>query len=167
MQDIPPHNNVLKICEYIKKDVGKSLQLWLILELCKLGDLKTFVQNTQLDVKQKLDLFLQSSNGLNHLHKNKLVHQDIKLENILVHGPSDGPVIKIANFGMSRIIEREMTNMTALGTNAYMAPELYNKDKPSAGKGVDTFSLALTFWTILDPKDGSAETPRKGEHFSC
>jgi serine/threonine protein kinase len=117
-------------------------------------------------MKQMLDLFLQSSKGLNHLHKHKLVHRDIKLQNILVQGPSDCPVVKIADFGISRIIERELTNMTALGTNAYMAPELFSKDKPSAGQGVDTFSLAITFWTILDPKDGSTGTPRKGEHFS-
>ena len=163
MKDLPPHENVLKLLQYTKKEVKENLQLWLIVEKCQLGDLGKFAQTNRLDLKQKVDLFLQCAKGLNHIHEHNLVHRDIKMENILVHGSSENPVIKIADFGISRAIEREMTNMTTMGTSSYKAPELHKTGKPLAGRPVDTFSLAVTFYTILDPPEGETITPAKGE----
>jgi serine/threonine protein kinase len=164
MRQLPPHENTVKFYDYIKKDMGETFQLWIMLEKCDLGDLEKFSTTQKLDVKKTLDLFLQAAKGLQHIHANKLVHRDIKLKNILVHGTKDNPVVKIADFGVSRVIQGKSTNMTMIGTESTMAPELFKdgkEGKTKAGQEVDTFSLAVSILSILDPQDASTEY--KGE----
>ena len=168
MKTLPDHENVLKILDYIKKDVGDDMQLWLILEYCSQGHLGQFAQHNQLSLAQKVDLMLQCTKGLQHIHQNKLVHRDIKLQNILVDGSPENPQVKVADFGISRIVEHfqehSMTAMTPIGTPKYKAPELFaNIQKASANKSVDTFSLGISFLILLDLQEGSDIPPLTGE----
>ena len=168
MKALPHHENVLKLLDYIKKDAGDNTQLWLILEYCSQGHLGQFAQRNHLSLAQKVDLMLQCAKGLQHIHQNKMVHRDIKLQNILVDGSADNPQVKVADFGISRIVEHvqehSKTAMTPIGTPKYKAPELFaNVQKASANKSVDTFSLGVSFLTLLDLQEGSDIPPLTGE----
>ena len=170
MLKLPKHDNVLKGLDYVKKSTpGKYIHIWLILEFCSLGTLGEYVKTFALTVAQKVDLMLQSVMGVRHLHQHKLIHRDIKLDNILVTGSADQPQIKIADFGESKFIEHinehSMRKMTFRGTKSYMAPELSRKAKdnrPSYNMSADTFSLAVTFLTVLEAKKGTDPLPPKG-----
>ena len=168
MKRLPDHENVLKILDYIKKDTGENMQFWFILEYCSQGHLGQFVQRHSLSLAQKVDLMLQCSKGLQHIHQHKMVHRDIKLQNILVDGSPENPQVKLADFGILRIAEHvhehSKTAMTPIGTPKYKAPELFaNVQKASANKSVDTFSLGVSFLTLLDLQEGSDIPPLTGE----
>ena len=107
MRSIPDNDHTLKIVDYIKIDIGEHLEIWIILEFCKLGDLAVFARRNKLTLCQKIDLMLQSSKGVAHLHnlQKAIIHRDIKPGNILVTGSTGSPVIKIADFGESRFFE--------------------------------------------------------------
>ena len=168
MKMLPDHENVLKILDYITKDAGDNMQLWLILEYCSQGHLGQFAQRNHLSLAQKVDLMLQCTKGLQHIHQNKMVHRDIKLQNILVDGSPDNPKVKVADFGISRIVEHvqehSKTAMTPIGTPKYKAPELFsNGQKASANKSVDTFSLGVSFLVLLNLQESSDIPPLTGE----
>ena len=112
MMDVPDHENVVKILDYIKKEIVKKkvfLQIWLILEFCPLGSLGEFAEKTVLSTIEKIDIISQSAYGVHHLHHlkpNSITHRDIKLSNILVSGSEERPVVKIADFGEAKFIDR-------------------------------------------------------------
>ena len=91
------------------------------------------------------DITRQILQGLKYLHDNKIVHGDIKPQNILVS--SDGRV-KIADFGISKIIQvnEEQFNSTA-GTPAFMAPEVC-AGKIYDGRSADVYAVGATLFCI-------------------
>ena len=103
MRSIPDNDNTLKIIDYIKVDVGKDWEIWIILEYCSLGDLCVFTRENKLTLSQKIDLMWQSSRGVAHLDnlERAVIHRDIKPGNTLVNGSTDAPVVKIADYGES------------------------------------------------------------------
>ena len=172
MRSIPDNDNTLKIIDYIKVDIGKDWEIWIILEYCSLGDLSAFARENKLTLSQKVDLMLQSSRGIAHLHNlpRGVIHRDIKPGNILVNGSTDAPVVKIADYGESRFFEgsreQSVRNMTIAGTFPYMAPELFSDaatNGPAQNKAVDIFALAVSFHYLLDAEQGVYTQPIQGK----
>ena len=68
---------------------------------------------------------------LEYLHKNAILHRDIKLDNILLTSEGD---VKICDFGVSKLVpNKNATQMEQCGTPAYIAPEVFR------GKGYKGF----------------------------
>ena len=171
MRSIPDNDNTLKIIDYIKVDIGKHLEIWIVLEFCGLGDLSVFGRENKLTLSQKVDLMLQSAKGIAHLHSlpKAIIHRDVKPANILVSGSIGAPLIKIADFGESRFFEgskeQSVRNMTIAGTFPYMAPELFSDKKtnrPAHNKAVDVFALAISFHYLLNAEQGVYTQPIEG-----
>ena len=168
MMEIPDHENVLKILDYIKKEIVKEktfIQIWLILEFCPLGHLGEFAEKNSLSTIKKVDIMLQSACGVHHLHTLKpkgITHRDIKLSNMLVSGSKKTPVIKIADFGEAKFIDRFRSKSLPVhsvrGAFPFMAPELFSlsvdKKEPSYGKSVDVYSLGVSSLAVLDAQEG-------------
>ena len=170
MLQIPDHENVVKRLDYLKKEVGNFIHVWLILEFCTLGPLGKYASGNALTLAQKVDLMLQGTRGLAHLHSNKLIHRDLKPDNILINGSLDRPIVKIADFGESKFLERiqehSMKKMTMRGTWSYMAPELFEKtkdNKPAYNMKADVFSLGVSWLTLLEAEEGVFMQAWKGK----
>ena len=177
MMDIPDHENVVKILDYVKKEIVKKkifIQIWLILEFCPLGNLGEFTRKKSLSTIKKVDIMLQSAYGVHHLHHLEpkgITHRDIKLANIFVTGSQMRPVIKIGDFGEAKFIDRIKGKSLAVhsvrGTFPFMAPELFSlsvdKEEPSYGKSVDVFSLGVSSLAVLDAQEGSPVLAITGE----
>ena len=177
MMRMPEHENVIRILDYIKRDIKekKVIQIWLIMELCPLGTLASFSESTLLTTIEKINLMLQSARGVRHLHHlkpNPIIHRDIKLTNILVSGSEESPIIKIADFGEARFIDRmQLGASLALhsirGTQRYWAPEMFSisvhEKEPSYGKSVDVYSLGVSSLALLEKQEGSPIRVRTGE----
>ena len=72
-----------------------------------------------------MQIFVQLLLGLNFLHRNQIDHRDIKPLNILMF--NNALNVKIADFGMSKLINSEETKMSEeIGTKIYWAPELFD-----------------------------------------
>lgn len=81
--------------------------------------------------------------GFHHLYKHKILHRDLKLANILLH---DG-IVKIADFGFSKILGEEELAATMLGSPLNMAPEVLQNQEYS--NKADIYSLGVCYYWML------------------
>jgi serine/threonine protein kinase len=130
----------------------------LISEYCEGGTLFDILHNRpeiELCWKQKIKILLDVAKGMNYLHhcKPSIVHRDLKSLNLLlaekVEDEFDTPIVKIADFGMSKIKENvDNTAMTAnAGTYHWMAPEVL--DGNSYNEKVDVYSYGIVMFEVV------------------
>ena len=120
----------------------------MVFEQCRYGDLLDFMKGhgAVLETKLLKFIFLQVCEGLKALHtKAQLCHLDIKLENVLI---SEEGTVKLCDFGMVQSTEDQL--VISQGTQAYMAPEVFNKNAHETYKGIpaDIHSLGVLLWTL-------------------
>ena len=116
------HNSVVKLYETF--ETGRHILL--VMELCAGGDMLNFVRKRKkLDEPTAKVLFKQVIEGIGYIHSQKILHRDIKLDNILLDGKGG---VKIADFGVSKTVKPGETMYEQSGTPAYIAPEII-KDK--------------------------------------
>jgi formylglycine-generating enzyme required for sulfatase activity/serine/threonine protein kinase/RNA polymerase subunit RPABC4/transcription elongation factor Spt4 len=121
--------------------------------------------DNELRLKRGLELFKQACMGVEAIHKQGLVHLDLKPGNILLTGDPENPVVKIADFGLSRSMQkagqRQALYRDGIGTPAYMAPEQILAARwKDVGKEADLYALGMIVYELLDgdlPYSGSAE----------
>jgi len=92
---------------------------------------------------------LQLSLGLEHIHSQNLIHRDIKPENVLIKFSNGIPIVKWADFGLSKTIMREECILSGpRGTNWYWAPEIwkiwkYNNRRLDKSKKTDKKMMTI------------------------
>ena len=102
-------------------DINKtSNNIYLVMEYCEGGDLMNLCEKTKLPEEEAVAIFLQILNGFKTLVKNKIIHRDFKLANVLCKNG----VIKIADFGFAKILDDDSFTKTVLGSPLNMAPEI-------------------------------------------
>ena len=144
------HPNILKIYDVV--DEGNLI--WIFMEYCPEGDLKTFWGKSELNLEQQMDIMMQLAEGLEYLHDNNVIHRDIKPGNILV-ASSDPLRIKLTDFDLSKFLgdDYETSNMSSnVGTAVFKAPEFFLKTverKISYHRSADIFSLGLTYLAMI------------------
>ncbi len=74
----------------------------------------------RLEVSEALRIAAQICDGLSELHKHRVVHRDLKPDNVVIQPNGD---VKLVDFGLARRIDPDATVTVAAGTPAYMAPE--------------------------------------------
>jgi len=112
------HNSIVKIYETFET----TNYLIIIMEHISGGDLLTFVKKRSKLTEQHAKLiFRQIIEGLQYIHSQRVVHQDIKLDNILIDLNNN---IKICDFGVSKQIKKGEVIYDQCGTPAYIAPEI-------------------------------------------
>ncbi|XP_032815481.1 serine/threonine-protein kinase 35-like isoform X2 [Petromyzon marinus] len=82
---------------------GNSYYLWLVMEYCDGGDMNGYLLSRQPDHWLNTSFAMQLSRAVAFLHRNSIVHRDLKPDNILVAENSGRPVLKVADFGLSKI----------------------------------------------------------------
>jgi WNK lysine deficient protein kinase len=104
----------------------ENLKFIFITELMSSGSLRSFIHKAHLVSKKAIKSYaIQILHGLKHLHENKepIVHRDIKLDNMFFHG-TEGRV-KIGDFGLATMLNKDEKPLTVIGTPHFMAPELF------------------------------------------
>ncbi|XP_072957770.1 serine/threonine-protein kinase 52-like [Typha angustifolia] len=111
------------------------------------GTLKQYLiknRRRKLAYKIVIQLALDLSRGLCYLHSRKIVHRDVKTENMLLDSHRN---LKIADFGVARVEAQNPKDMTGeTGTLGYMAPEVLD-GKPYNRK-CDVYSFGICLWEI-------------------
>ena len=138
------HNNVVQM-----KEVFEDKQkMYLVTELVEGGELfdrirhkKVFSEYTSFFITRQL------LDAVKYLHDVGIVHRDIKPENILLTDDSEIPTIKLADFGLSKLVGPNDKLRTACGTLAYVAPEVLMQRPYS--KPVDVWSIGIVTYLML------------------
>ena len=110
------------------------------------GDLLGFIRKRgKLSESMTKVIFRQIMEGLRYIHKKKIVHRDIKLDNILIDLTN---TVKICDFGVSKRIDKGDIMYDHCGTPAYIAPEIF-KNRGYEGFSCDTWSAGVTLYYML------------------
>ncbi|KAL6659605.1 hypothetical protein ACP70R_003645 [Stipagrostis hirtigluma subsp. patula] len=113
------------------------------------GNLYDFLhkQNNFLELRTILRIAISISKGMDYLHRNNIIHRDLKTANLLI---GYDQVVKIADFGVARHGSQEGQMTAETGTYRWMAPEIINH-KPYDHKA-DIFSFAIVLWELATSK---------------
>jgi len=133
--------------------------LYLVIELVSGGEL--FDKITEIGAyseKTAAQLVYNICSAVHYLHERNIAHRDLKPTNLLLKSPDDLTNVKIADFGLSKIVGDNTMMQTACGTPIYVAPEVlsgeaYEKEVDMWSIGVITYILLCGFPPFFD--DGS------------
>ncbi|XP_017657234.2 serine/threonine-protein kinase Nek5 isoform X1 [Nannospalax galili] len=136
----------------------ESSRLLIVMEYCDGGDLMKRIQRQRgilFSEDQILGWFVQISLGLKHIHDRKILHRDIKAQNIFLS--KNGMVAKLGDFGIARVLNTSMElARTCVGTPYYLSPEIC-QNKPYNNK-TDIWSLGCVLYelcTLKHPFEGN------------
>ncbi|XP_034029028.1 serine/threonine-protein kinase 35 [Thalassophryne amazonica] len=148
--------------------------LWFVMEFCDGGDLNHYILSRRPDPQTNRDFMHQLTSAVAFLHKNNIVHRDLKPDNILVSQKSGLPVLKVADFGLSKVCagfnpagktceDEPAGGMDSRGTNHgninkfwlsstcgsdfYMAPEVWEGHYTAKA---DIFALGIIVWAMIE-----------------
>uniref|UniRef100_A0A674CXP7 non-specific serine/threonine protein kinase n=1 Tax=Salmo trutta TaxID=8032 RepID=A0A674CXP7_SALTR len=116
---------------FVKKSPpGHDDQLWLVMEFCGAGSVTDLVKNTKGNsLKEDWIAYIcrEILRGLSHLHQHKVIHRDIKGQNVLL---TENAEVKLVDFGVSAQLDRTVGRRnTFIGTPYWMAPEVIACDE--------------------------------------
>jgi eukaryotic-like serine/threonine-protein kinase len=124
-------------------------QPYLVMEYVPGEPITRYSDEKNLNLKQRLALFMQACEGVQHAHQKAIIHRDLKPANILVIEVDGQPTPRIIDFGLARAIELKGAPETeaVAGTPGYMSPE------QAAGGDIDTrtdvYSLGVVLYELL------------------
>ena len=148
------HTNIVKVLDY----GGEEGVPYLVMEFIQGGTLKEFL-NQPYPYQQAAAILAPIARALDYVHKQKIIHRDVKPSNILI-GENDQPML--SDFGVIKLLEKTEENDIAtgvgIGTPDYMSPE------QGMGKDVDfradIYALGVVFYEMITgQKPFAADTP--------
>uniref|UniRef100_H2V8Y0 non-specific serine/threonine protein kinase n=1 Tax=Takifugu rubripes TaxID=31033 RepID=H2V8Y0_TAKRU len=164
LRSLSNHPNVVKFFGmFFKSDNLSGGQLWLVLELCNGGSVTELIKGL-LGRGRRLQepvisyILYSALLGLQHLHNNRIIHRDVKGNNILL--TTDGGV-KLVDFGVSaQLTSARLRRNTSVGTPFWMAPEVIACEQQydySYDARCDVWSLGITAIELADGDPPLAE----------
>uniref|UniRef100_A0AAR2LRZ3 Calcium/calmodulin-dependent protein kinase type IV n=1 Tax=Pygocentrus nattereri TaxID=42514 RepID=A0AAR2LRZ3_PYGNA len=138
------HPNIIRLKEIFETETEISL----ILELVTGGELfDRIVERGYYSERDAAHVIKQILEAVAYLHENGVVHRDLKPENLLYADLSIDAPLKIADFGLSKIIDEQVTMKTVCGTPGYCAPEILRGN--AYGPEVDMWSVGVILYILL------------------
>ena len=135
------HENIILLLDWFETDSD-----FVVVTQFAYGELfEIFQDDKRLPEAQVGNIARQLVKALNYLHSQKVIHRDMKPQNVLV---SSNGTVKLCDFGFARALSSHTTVLTSIkGTPLYMAPELV-QEKPYDG-GVDLWSLGVICYELF------------------
>jgi eukaryotic-like serine/threonine-protein kinase len=129
---------------------------YFVMELVRGIPITAFAEEKRLSVKQRLELFMQVCNAIQHAHQKGIIHRDIKPSNVMITMIDARPVPKVIDFGVAKAIEQRLTEKTLftsygqmIGTPAYMSPEQAELSGQDVDTRSDIYSLGCLLYELL------------------
>src|SRR5438874_11632137 len=150
------HSNIAKVLDAGTAENGRP---YFVMELVRGIRITEYCDQNHLDTKQRLGLFIQVCNAVQHAHQKGIIHRDIKPSNILVTLHDGVPVPKVIDFGIAKASEGRLTDLTVytelrqfIGTPAYMSPEQAEMSGLDIDTRSDIYSLGVLLYELLTGK---------------
>lgn len=145
------HPNIVTFWESFSEASKGVSYLWIVMEFADGGDLSNLIKNRRgqlISESQVLQLFVQISLAMKHVHDRKILHRDLKAQNIFL---TKSGIIKLGDFGIARVLRNtgELA-CTQIGTPYYMSPEIM--DNKRYNSKTDIWSLGCVLYELLTLK---------------
>jgi WD40 repeat protein/serine/threonine protein kinase len=147
------HPNIAKVFDAGATDSGRP---YFVMELVRGVRITQFCDERQVPLRQRLDLFVQVCQAIQHAHQKGIIHRDIKPSNILVTLKDGVPVPKVIDFGIAKATHASLTDKTLftmfeqfIGTPAYMSPEQAEVRGVDIDTRSDIYSLGVVLYELL------------------
>ena len=118
--------------------------------------IQEYCDTHRLNTRERLELFLQVCEGVQHAHQKGIIHRDLKASNVLVGIQDDRPVPKIIDFGVAKATARPLTDQAVftefgqlIGTPEYMSPEQVEMSGLDIDTRTDIYSLGVLLYELL------------------
>ncbi len=156
------HPNIARVLDAGATPTGRP---YFVMELVRGEPVTEYCDTNSLSTRERLELFAQVCNAVQHSHQKGVIHRDIKPGNVLVTVSDGKPIPKVIDFGIAKATSARLTEKTLftehrqlIGTPEYMSPEQAEMTGVDIDTRSDIFSLGvllyelLTGTTPLDPK---------------
>ena len=157
------HPHIAKVLDGGVTQAGRP---WFAMEFVKGEPITAFCDRHHLGLHERLELFLQVCDAVQHAHMRGIIHRDLKPGNILVSKVEGaGAVAKVIDFGIAKALSTRLADQSAhtgigqmIGTPEYMSPEQAEPDATDIDTRADVFALGVVLYELLagttpfDPK---------------
>jgi serine/threonine protein kinase len=147
------HPNIAKVLDGGTTAEGRP---YFVMELVRGTRITDFCDEGRLDVRERLGLFVNVCQAVQHAHQKGVIHRDLKPSNVLVTLHDDKPVPKVIDFGVAKALGQELTDKTLftgfaqmLGTPAYMSPEQAQMSGLDVDTRSDVYALGVLLYELL------------------
>nr|XP_023027860.1 ovarian-specific serine/threonine-protein kinase Lok-like [Leptinotarsa decemlineata] len=128
-------------------------EVYIVLDYMKGGELTNrILSNTPLSESNVKFLFYQMVLAVQFLHGKGITHRDLKPENVLLFSEEIETLVKVSDFGLSKVTEGDDMMTTICGTMNYIAPEILDNRIPEYNKQVDVWSLGVILFYMLSKR---------------
>jgi serine/threonine protein kinase/tetratricopeptide (TPR) repeat protein len=129
---------------------------YFVMELVKGVPMSRFCNDNALTIRERLVLFEQVCQAIQHAHQKGIIHRDIKPSNVLVAMQDGKPLPKVIDFGLAKATEQPLTEHslftqigTIVGTLEYMSPEQADFGAQGIDTRADIYSLGVLLYELL------------------
>ncbi len=138
------HPNIIRL-----EDTFESPdRIYIIMEMMKGGELFDYVvEKGTLSEEEASVLVRKITSAVAHMHSLDIIHRDLKPENLLLTSKGPDAEIKLIDFGLAKVVQRETVASSFLGTKGYLAPEMLQRH--SYDKAIDMWALGVIVFVLL------------------
>ena len=147
------HPNIAKVLEAGATGAGRP---YFVMELVRGIRITDYCDQNNLSTEERLKLFIQVCQAIQHAHQKGVIHRDVKPSNILVTLHDGVAVPKVIDFGIAKAIEQRLTDKTLftefrafVGTPAYTSPEQAEMSGLDIDTRSDIYSLGVLLYELL------------------
>lgn len=147
------HPNIARVLDAGATETGRP---YFVMELVYGVKITEYCDQNRLGMRERLELFIQVCNAVQHAHQKGIIHRDLKPSNIMVTMRDGVPIPKVIDFGIAKATEQRLTDKTLftsyaqlMGTPAYMSPEQMELSELSLDTRSDIYSLGVLLYELL------------------
>ena len=147
------HANIAKVFDAGATETGRP---YFVMELVRGIKITEFCDENKVSTEERLKLFIQVCQAIQHAHQKGIIHRDIKPSNILITVNDGVPVPKVIDFGIAKATQGRLTERTLftpfeqfIGTPAYMSPEQAVMTSLDVDTRGDIYSLGVLLYELL------------------
>ena len=147
------HPNIARVLDAGETDGGRP---YFVMELVKGVPITEFCDQKKLPANERLELFIQACDAVQHAHQKGIIHRDLKPSNVMITMVDGRPATKVIDFGVAKAVEQRLTEKTLftrydqlIGTPAYMSPEQAELSGQDVDTRSDIYSLGVLLYELL------------------